>query len=481
MKYAFAALLLAGIAFSLHVSVDNYTAIESGKTAYVNLTIYNDENIDGYVFLSTVYSTMANIPSFYDGVFTMSPYETARTKFLVNASGIAPGKYSVTISANFMGEDVRKTVTIDVYAPVRIESVYRSTAAKQGDFVAAKFVIENQGSTKRNFAFDQSSFPEEFQAAYPQPFNLEPNESAEADVYLTVPYSFLGSNDYDVRVNSGEFSDSAKFRIVVSKGSAEPVFRILNYSLSALGKRGYELTLILSSRENFGSLKIAGLPLSWSILENNFGINASETKEVNVSVIPESFEEQIFEVLVVDGATPLAGTLVIFSGSKVGITGYALLSGSFTLGLLFAVIIVLVIFVVRQKNMFSELLEESKTYDYFEKLVQKAKDELGFGGEAQVCEKKKPATFVLEAEAKAEEGKESSKEEKMINEILEEEGTPAGSATVGTDKPSGKRTFDSAGDGAEMFSKKTMRLDGLLKKNKKVKKAKNPESFEFEE
>jgi uncharacterized membrane protein len=230
---------------------------------------------------------------------------------------------------------------------------------------------------------DPESFPDDFNAEYPDPFYLEPGQSKTISIKITVPLDYhSGVYSYHITLLSGEVkADSSSFNIAITKRSEfKNVVNIDAVELGGYtgdkGERGYNLMLRIDNRkdEQITGIDVMGFPLGWNVSgDTPFYLSANSVKDINIKIVPTDLDEHKIDVLLVKDSLVLTNTTLTFSGERAGLVGAFLFGGSLTVGFLIIVILVLVLMYIRQKNIQADEAENLSRVGYLRDLVEEAK------------------------------------------------------------------------------------------------------------
>lgn len=386
-KYIAIGLLLISIGFPLIVNMPSNLTLSEGEARSVQINISNtmdERNIIGV----SVYSINENFtmpPTLSTYIIDMDRASSTNVSATINAKGTKPGVYLVNFLFASTKENVvyNRTLSIKILQTIEITPVYSYVRITAGDFATLKFTITNTGKSTRNLIIDPESFPDEFQANYPNPFYLDPGESKTVSIKITVPHDYhSGVYSEKVTILSGEVkADSTPFELAILKRSE---FRnVVNINAIELGgytgengEKGYNLLLRVDNRkdEPITGIEVAGFPLGWNVSgDTPFSIEANSVKDINLRIIPKDLSEYRLDVLLTKDTLVLTNATLTFSGAKAGLVGMAIFGGSLTVGLLIIVVLVLVLLYIRQKNIQADQTEQMDRVGYLKDLVEEAK------------------------------------------------------------------------------------------------------------
>ncbi len=386
-KYIAIGLLLISVGLPLIVNMPSNITLSEGEAQNVQINISNTLDERNMIGVS-VYSINENFtmpPTLSAYIIDMDRASSTNISATINARGTKPGTYLVNFLFASTKEDsvFNRTLSIKILQTVEITPVYSYIRITAGDFTTLKFTITNTGKSTRNLIIDPESFPDEFDAVYPDPFYLDPGESKTVSIKITVPPDYhSGVYSEKVTVLSGEIkAESSPFELAITKRSEfKNVVNINAIELGGYtgenGERGYNLLLRIDNRkdEAITGVEVTGFPLGWNVSgDTPFSIEANSVKDINLRIIPKDLGEYRLDVLLTKDSLVLTNATLTFSGAKAGLVGMAVFGGSLTVGLLIIVVLVLVFLYIRQKNIQTDQMEQQDRVGYLKDLVEEAK------------------------------------------------------------------------------------------------------------
>jgi uncharacterized membrane protein len=315
----------------------------------------------------------------------MDRYSSTNISATINAKNTKPGTYLMNFLFASTQEDMvfNRTLTVKIQQSLDVTPVYSYVRVTQGDFITLKFTVTNLGKSARNMIVDPESFPDDFNAEYPEPFYLEPGQSKTISIKITVPLDYhSGVYSQHITLLSGEVkADSDHFDLAVMQRSEyKNVVSISAIELGGYtgdkGERGYNLMLRIDNRkdEQITGIDVMGFPLGWNVSgDTPFYLSANSVKDINIKIIPTDLNEHKIDVLLVKDSLVLTNATLTFSGERAGLVGAFLFGGSLTVGFLIIVILVLVLMYIRQKNIQADEAENLSRVGYLRDLVEEAK------------------------------------------------------------------------------------------------------------
>jgi len=388
-KYIVIGLLLLSTAFALSVSVPTNLTMSEGESKDIQINLTNDHNevdivgILGYAGNSSLMIIPPSRTVSLDAVYYY--YTSVNTTFTVNAQNAKAGNYLVTFLFSSIVDKTTysRTMSVKVEQTLEVMPVYSYVQVTQGDFITLKFTVTNLGKSGRYMGVDPESFPDDFNAVYPDQFYLDPGQSKTISIQITVPPDYhSGVYSQHITILSGEVkADSGDFDLAVLKRSEFK--NIVNIDAVELGgyigdngERGYNLMLRVDNRkdEQVNGIEVHGFPLGWNVTgDNTFYLSANSVKDITIKIVPTDLDEHTIDVLLVKDSLVLTNTTLTFSGERAGLVGAFLFGGSLTVGFLIIVILVLVLMYIRQRNMQADEAENLSRVGYLRELVEEAK------------------------------------------------------------------------------------------------------------
>jgi uncharacterized membrane protein len=384
-KYIVIGIMLISIGLSLDVRMPQNITLSEGEVKDIQINLTNSLANSNIIGVSAYSGNFTMPPVLSSYIIDMNRYSSTNMTATINSKDTKPGDYTVTFLFASTQEDIVYSRVLNVHIQQTIEIVpaYSYIRATQGDFVTLKFTVYNYGKSSRSIIVDPESFPEDFNAEYPEPFYLSAGESKTIKVKITVPLDYhSGVYSHKITVLSGEVkADSGSFDLSVLKRSEfKNVVNIAAVELGGYigdnGERGYNLMLRVDNRKDelITGIEIAGFPLGWNVSgDTPFYIDANSVKDINIRVIPRDFDEHKLDILLVKDSINLANTTLTFSGTKAGLVGAYFFGGSLTVGLLIVVLLALAFLYIRQRNMQADETEKSERLDYLKNLVDEVK------------------------------------------------------------------------------------------------------------
>ena len=386
-KYIVIGILLFSIGFAIDVRMPDKLTLGEGEAKDIQINITNNLDKQNTIGVS-VYSISENFtfpPTLSAYVIDMARYSSTNISATINAKGTAPGTYLLNFLFASTAENMvfNKTLTVKIQQTLGVSPVYSYVRVTQGDFITLKFTVTNLGKSARNMIVDPESFPDDFNAEYPNPFYLEPGQSKTISIKITVPLDYhSGVYSQKIIVLSGEVkSESDRFQLAVMQRSEyKNVVSISAIELGGYtgdkGERGYNLMLRIDNRkdEQITGIDVMGFPLGWNVSgDTPFYLSANSVKDINIKIIPTDLNEHKIDVLLVKDSLVLTNATLTFSGERAGLVGAFLFGGSLTVGFLIIVILVLVLMYIRQKNVQADEAENLSRVGYLRDLVEEAK------------------------------------------------------------------------------------------------------------
>ena len=386
-KYIVIGILLISIGFAIDVRMPDKLTLGEGEAKDIQINITNNLDKQNIIGVS-VYSISENFtfpPILSTYIITMDRYSSTNISATINAKNTKPGTYLMNFLFASTQEDMvfNRTLTVKIQQSLDVTPVYSYVRVTQGDFITLKFTVTNLGKSARNMIVDPESFPDDFNAEYPDPFYLEPGQSKTISIKITVPLDYhSGVYSYHITLLSGEVkADSSSFNIAITKRSEfKNVVNIDAVELGGYtgdkGERGYNLMLRIDNRkdEQITGIDVMGFPLGWNVSgDTPFYLSANSVKDINIKIIPTDLNEHKIDVLLVKDSLVLTNATLTFSGERAGLVGAFLFGGSLTVGFLIIVILVLVLMYIRQKNIQADEAENLSRVGYLRDLVEEAK------------------------------------------------------------------------------------------------------------
>jgi len=386
-KYIVIGILLISIGFAIDVRMPDKLTLGEGEAKDIQINITNNLDKQNIIGVS-VYSISENFtfpPTLSTYIITMDRYSSTNISATINAKNTKPGTYLMNFLFASTQEDMvfNRTLTVKIQQSLDVTPVYSYVRVTQGDFITLKFTITNLGKSARNMIVDPESFPDDFNAEYPEPFYLEPGQSKTISIKITVPLDYhSGVYSQHIALLSGEVkADSDHFDLAVMQRSEyKNVVSISAIELGSYtgdkGERGYNLMLRIDNRkdEQITGIDVMGFPLGWNVSgDTPFYLSANSVKDINIKIIPTDLNEHKIDVLLVKDSLVLINATLTFSGERAGLVGAFLFGGSLTVGFLIIVILVLVLMYIRQKNIQADEAENLSRVGYLRDLVEEAK------------------------------------------------------------------------------------------------------------
>ncbi len=384
-KYIVIGILLFSIGFAIDVRMPGNLTFSEGEAKDIQINITNNldkSNTIGIIGYADN-STILVIPS--AKTLSMDRYSSTNTSFTINTQYAKAGDYKVTFLFSSVAEDVvfSRVISLKVQQTLDVTPVYSYVRVTQGDFITLKFTVTNLGKSSRNMIVDPESFPDDFNAEYPDPFYLEPGQSKTISIKITIPLDYhSGVYSQHIIILSGEIkADSDHFDLAVMQRSEyKNVVSISAVELGGYtgdkGERGYNLMLRIDNRkdEQITGIDVMGFPLGWNVSgDTPFYLSANSVKDINIKIVPTDLNEHKIDVLLVKDSLVLTNATLTFSGERAGLVGAFLFGGSLTVGFLIIVILVLVLMYIRQKNIQADEAENLSRVGYLRELVEEAK------------------------------------------------------------------------------------------------------------
>ena len=386
-KYIVIGILLISIGLAIDVRMPGQLTLGEGEAKDIQINITNNLDKQNTIGVS-VYSISENFtvpPTLSTYVITMDRWSSTNISATINAKSTKPGTYLVNFLFASTQEDIvyNRTLTVKIQQSLDVTPVYSYVRVTQGDFITLKFTVTNLGKSARNMIVDPESFPDDFNAEYPDPFYLDPGQSKTISIKITVPLDYhSGVYSQHIAILSGEVkADSEHFDLaVLQRSEYKNVVNINAVELGGYtgdnGERGYNLMLRIDNRkdEQVTGIEVLGFPLGWNVTgDNHFYLSANSIKDITIKIIPTDLDEHTIDVLLVKDSLILTNTTLTFSGERAGLVGAFLFGGSLTVGFLIIVILVLVLMYVRQRNVQADETENLQRVGYLKELVEEAK------------------------------------------------------------------------------------------------------------
>jgi uncharacterized membrane protein len=379
--------MLISIAFGLNVQLPTSLNLSTGETKSIQINLTNTlnaQNVIGVVGYSDNATIVVLSPS---RTLTMDSNSNTSISFSIAASDARAGNYKVTFIFSSTEDNAifSRVMTVNVAEMLDVRPVYSYVKATTGDYITLKFIIINSGNSGRTMVIDPESFPDEFNAVYPDPFHLDAGESKTVSIKVTIPPDYhSGVYSTTITVLSGEVKkESTPFDLSITKASTyKNVVLIDAVEIGGFtnedGQRGYDLMIRVDNRKDEGitGIDVSGFPLGWNVSgDTNFYVDANTVRDIDIKVMPTDYNDHTLDILLTKNDIVLANTTVTFSGQKAGLVGYAFFGGSLTIGLLIIVIAVLVLLYVRQRNIQADETEsKTEKAQYLKNLVDEAKE-----------------------------------------------------------------------------------------------------------
>jgi len=382
-KYIFIGILLLSLGFALDIRMPDSLNLSEGEVRDIQINLTNNLANSNTIGISVDSGNLTMPVTVSTYILDMDRASSTNISATIKAKGSEPGKYTITFLFASTGEDIvySRKLTVNVQQTIEINPVYYYVKVMQGDFKTLKFIVTNLGKSGRNMIVDPESFPDEFNAEYPEPFYLDPGESKTISIKVTIPTGYhSGIESMKIAILSGEVrAESEPFDLSVLKRSEfKNVVNIDAVELGGYigdnGQKGYNLMLRIdnSKDEQVTNIEVSGFPLGWNISGDTlFSIGANSVKDINVKIIPSDLDEHKIDVLLTKDNLVLTNTTLTFSGTRAGLVGAAFFGGSLTVGLLIIVVLVLVLLYIRQRNIQSD---EGEKADYLKGLFDEAKE-----------------------------------------------------------------------------------------------------------
>ncbi len=386
IKNIIAGLLLVGIALALSINTVNpLVTVPKGGVADFEIQITNYDQAQNVLVTADskdVYTSISE-PSFH-----LDTNKTKTIHVFGVTNGLGEGVYLIKLNINGQVENLAVNVQEGVDA-LKLTSVYEEVSVMQGETQDLKFIIRNEGNERLRNIVIEGTIPEVLNPKYPEPFDLDPNEVKELKIRITVPIYFP-ADEYELTVKAGSGNVITQADFILNIEGAEPLTDRLDMKLllpwepvkEETGKIiGYELSFRIKNRGisdlNNVEWKIEGLPEGWEVSGNEpFSIEGYETKTINLTIIPTSFSETPLNISLIKDDSVITKEQVVLAGYKIGMpTGMAFFGGSTLIGAVIIIALVIALLYIRSRNAEAEKIEEQKTRDYLEKLVEKAKKE----------------------------------------------------------------------------------------------------------
>jgi len=335
--------------------------VNQGDVADYMITIKNQDTRAQNI---TLYAESDVPTSFSLKAFPMNPGEVRDVHLFAVTNGIKEGVYliEVAISNDYYIYDANFSVGVfEGAAPLMLNSVYEEISLEQGDFKDLKFVLTNDGDEYVRNIVISGDISERLSPEYPRVFDLAPGATADINVRIEVPRDYPAENyELTVRAASGSLEAEAKTKLAVKK---EPILRsaldiqkagvaqlkqndsVVGYSLVLRVKNGagrdiQDVDVVV---ENVTDIVVSG--------QENFDIQRFETKDIELRLRTNNFNEQTAFVRLLKDDISLANATVVLSGSKIGMpTGMFYLGSSLTIGLMFLAVAVVVLLYVRERG-----------------------------------------------------------------------------------------------------------------------------------
>ncbi|MEM3411759.1 MAG: hypothetical protein QXK00_02765 [archaeon] len=275
-------------------------------------------------------------------------------------------------------------VLSSVFAAIEFHPVYTKIETMQGGYADIKFTVSNTGSSiLDNIVIKMAGEIPGKVVPDTQVIYLGPRESKTVKFELYVGSEYP-AGDYKVLGKIGYGNVSGYEEMIISVLPYSSLKGMLYLELSPADALkddknqtiGYleVLKVYNPSDKVISNLKIQvdGAPADWIIRSlDQFTLKPGETKEIKLEIISSNFEEKVLNISVVKGTEKIVTKVLRVSGNQIGqITGFAILGGSWVVGLLLVVIFVLVLAYIRTKNNLLNEIDYLRTKNIFEKIIQ---------------------------------------------------------------------------------------------------------------
>jgi len=268
---------------------------------------------------------------------------------------------------------------------------YRDVTVRQGEFQYLKFMLKNNGNTALKNILISGDISERFNPEYPSNgFTLYAHESKEITVKVTVPQDYP-EGMYTMRLTAASGSNEATAEMDLYVAKRIEYVGKLDVKLVGLNKvivdgqtTGYELIVRLKNMGttdlNNVKASIQGIPSSWEILgDTSADVRSFEVKDITLRAMTTDFSQHQATVVVSKDNQELGSVAVTLSADTAqgdagsSGTGFFFAGGSFLFGLLVIAVLALVLLYVRQRNKHEDDVEDVRTKNYLERLVDEAK------------------------------------------------------------------------------------------------------------
>jgi uncharacterized membrane protein len=348
---------------SLSVSIDHYSQeVSQGTAAAYQITVKN------YGSGATVkIAADSKLPvTVSSNNFYLSNLGQKSVTLVVSTANAAAGDYlinlGITAGSNTYSGLIGTRVIEGGVEMLRMDSEYSRIAVLQGSSETLRFVVRNDGIETLHNVFIRSDIPTRLAPAMPSSFDLDAGMNKTIYIPVTVPTDYpAGDMEFTIKAVHGNTEVSSKVSATVLPLSA--LYGIADMQVKGIESYkednrtvGYLITLAVTNK---GSqlldgldIKVQNLPKDWKLKgEQNILLKAVELKEVQLIVIPTTFEQRNAIIVLTKDNEAIASANITFTGEKIGMspTGMFLTEGSVTIGLLFLAILVLVLLYLRQK------------------------------------------------------------------------------------------------------------------------------------
>lgn len=387
IRYVVLGLLLISIGLALNVNVPTQLqTVSKGQVANFPITIINNENGTATVVISAASEAPVSTS---DQAFSLNAFQSRTVNVFAITSDLGEGVYLIAVKINDgtynLAVNVRENTPI-----LRFDPIYDTLEITQGEYQDLKFLVRNEGQDRLRNIVIEGDIPTSLNAEYPEPFDLAANQIKQIKIRVHVPSDYR-PDEYELMVKAGAGNLEEKTTVILKVIKGESLKNKL--SISVLGNWeavkeentdniiGYSVPFRITNNgiSDLSGItwKLSNLPSGWEVNDNeSFTVKGFETKDIALKFITKDFGAHTVNVTLMKGLDNITTTDMTFDGFKVGAgTGFVILGGDAFIGLVVLVIIAVAVMFVRRRNAKQEVVEETETRSYLEKLVEESKVE----------------------------------------------------------------------------------------------------------
>ncbi len=362
---------LSTSALALNIVIeDQVRTVSSEETAQFAIELTNTQDEFEAVELSAESDVST---SFSSRQLTLGPGETKTTYLFAVPLNKGEGTYMIRLNVN---QETRLLAleVVEGRPALELYNGYGKVTAVQDSTQSIRMVARNSGDRELRNIVVKGDFSERLNAKYsPEVFHLDAGEEREVTVVLDVPLDYPKDlYDYKVTIASGDTSASEEVRLEVI-GAVPMKNRMSLETLRAWEKLldedgdvvGYKVPMRVVNRGLIDlsdvQWEVRGLPEGWEVTGTQaFAIRGAETMDKTLSFNTNGdFRDRVVEVALLKNGREITTEQIEFHGRKVGVRGTGLVlggAGSVMLGLMVVAALLVIVYLVREKN---KAMEES--------------------------------------------------------------------------------------------------------------------------